>query len=167
MSKTDLPIVYTQDKDVARIQQNVRAALLRIQTNLVAGLDTYVPIFSPTGLLNSDLKNTESGLIASTQFVSSQFNSTTIVDFTKGNTHTIFLIASQVITIQGGVSGGKYTIALIQDAVGGHSISGWTGDIMWQAGAVAPDATADSITLYDVVCINNSYLIHSDGIGYI
>ena len=167
MTKTDLPIVFTKDQDIARIQQNIRASLLRIQNTLTAGSNTYLPIFSPTGLLSSQMYNSASGIQADTQVVSNQVVSTTIVDFTKGNTHSVTLTADQVLTIQGGISGGKYTIALIQDATGGRSITSWVGDILWQAGAVSPATAANEITLYDVTYINNKYLIYSDGIGYI
>lgn len=96
------------------------------------------------------LRVADGSVRAQTQILSDRHDngSTPDVDFTDGNTVAITLDGNKTITLTGAVAGGFYTLELIQDGTGSHTVT-WPANVKGDAGAAAPqpDSTADRTTI--------------------
>lgn len=98
------------------------------------------------------------GQIETTLFDNGNSGVSKNIDWNTSNVHTITLTDTASLTFSNPTPGGRYTLLIRQDGVGGRGVN-WPGGIKWNGGA-APTltATADKTDMIHFVYDGVDYL---------
>jgi hypothetical protein len=118
----------------------------------VSGTSALAAITSAGGIAVSTGSSTFKELISAE--VPDAYSATISPDWNTGNNHSVTLTGNITINSSNQTDGGIYTMMVIQDGVGSHTIS-WGGDYNFGLLSNVPKATAGSLTLWMFRCYVN------------
>lgn len=104
------------------------------------------------------------GSIYSVQYNHGNSGSSFTIDWNNGNTQHVILTANATITFSNGQPGGRYTLILKQDSVGGRTVT-WPTNVRW-ADNTAPILTTTANKTDYVGFIYNGIDAKYDGVAF-